>query len=108
MGRVVKWAVNQIVLVAKLRSNFQNQIAIAKNCDFPILDLKITQNLNFAMNEFDDNYFNGSQLKNPGISGAIFTLSLNILILNSQSVEGARDVRVFLIDSRYAINDYKK
>ena len=38
----------------------------------------------------------GSQLKNPDISGAIFTfcLSLSIIILNSQCVEGARDVRV--------------
>ena len=38
---------------------------------------------------------NGSQLKNPDISGAIFTLSLSIQILNSQCIEGARDrVRV--------------
>ena len=36
---------------------------------------------------------NGSQLKNPDTSGAIFTLSLSI-ILNSQCVEGARDIRV--------------
>ena len=33
---------------------------------------------------------NGSQLSNPDISGAIFTLSLSIPILNSQRVEGAR------------------
>ena len=39
--------------------------------------------------------FNGSQLKNPDISGAIFTLSLSIRILNSQCVKGARDVKVF-------------
>ena len=31
--RVVEWAENQIVLAAKLRSNFQNQIAIARNCE---------------------------------------------------------------------------
>ena len=31
---------------------------------------------------------------NPDLSGAIFTLSLSILILNSQCVEGARNVRV--------------
>ena len=31
---------------------------------------------------------------NPAISGAIFTLSLSILLGNSQFVEGARDVRV--------------
>ena len=37
---------------------------------------------------------NGSQLKNPDISGAIFTLSLRKVKLNSQFVEGARDVRV--------------
>ena len=37
---------------------------------------------------------NESQLKNPEISGAIFTLSLSKRILNSQCVEGARDVRV--------------
>ena len=37
---------------------------------------------------------NGSQLMNPDISSAIFTLSLSILILNSQCVEGARYVRV--------------
>ena len=37
--------------------------------------------------------FNGSQLKNSDISGAIFTLNLSILILNSQCVEDARDVR---------------
>ena len=37
---------------------------------------------------------NGSQLKNPDTSGAILTLSLSILILNSQSVEGAKYVRV--------------
>ena len=36
---------------------------------------------------------NGSQLKNPDISGGIVTLSLSILIWNSQCVEGARDVR---------------
>ena len=40
---------------------------------------------------------NGSQLKNLDISGTIFTLSLSILILNSQCVEGARDVRVLLL-----------
>ena len=38
---------------------------------------------------------NGSQLKTPDISGAILTLSLSIRILNSQCVEGARDVRFF-------------
>ena len=32
---------------------------------------------------------NGSVLKNPEISGAIFKLNLSILILNSQCVEGA-------------------
>ena len=37
---------------------------------------------------------NGSQLKNPDISGATTTLSLSILILNYQCVEGARDFRV--------------
>ena len=40
---------------------------------------------------------NESQLKNPDLSGAIFTLSLSILILNSQCVEGARDVRVIKV-----------
>jgi len=35
----------------------------------------------------------GVNLK-PDISGAIFTLSLSILILNSQCIESARDVRV--------------
>ena len=40
---------------------------------------------------------NGSQLKNLDISGFIFKLSLIILILNSQCVEGARDVRVLLL-----------
>ena len=38
--------------------------------------------------------YNGSVLKNPEISGAIFTLNLSILILNSQCVKGARDFRV--------------
>ena len=37
---------------------------------------------------------NGSQLKNPDTSSAIFTLSFSILILNSQCVEGAKYVRV--------------
>ena len=37
---------------------------------------------------------NGSQFKNTDISGAIFTLSLSILILNSRCVDGARDVKV--------------
>ena len=43
-----------------------------------------------------DTVSNGNPLKNPHISGAITTLSLTILILNlnSQRVEGARDVRV--------------
>ena len=36
---------------------------------------------------------NGSQLKNLDISGAIFTLSLSIIILNSQCVVGVIDVR---------------
>ena len=35
-----------------------------------------------------------AQLKSPDISSATFTLSLSILILNSQCIEGARDVRV--------------
>ena len=35
-----------------------------------------------------------AQLMNPDISSAIFTLSLSILILNSQCVEDARYVRV--------------
>ena len=42
---------------------------------------------------------NGSQLMNPDISGVIFTLSLSILILNSQCVEGARDVKVLKLTS---------
>ena len=33
VARVVKWAENQSVLVAKLRFHFQNQIAIAKSCN---------------------------------------------------------------------------
>ena len=37
---------------------------------------------------------NRSQLKNPDISGVTTTLSVSILILNFQCVEGARDVRV--------------
>ena len=44
---------------------------------------------------FEQKVLKRSQLKNPGNSGAIFTLNLSILILNSQCVEGARDVRVF-------------
>ena len=51
---------------------------------------------------------NGSQLKNPDITGTIFTLSLSIRILNSQCVEGARDVRVFLIDSRYKLTEFQE
>ena len=38
--------------------------------------------------------YNGSQLKNPDISGAIFVWSLSIRMLNSQCVENAIDVRV--------------
>ena len=38
--------------------------------------------------------YNEGQLKNPDISGAIFSLNLSILILNAQCVEGARDVMV--------------
>ena len=38
---------------------------------------------------------NGSQLKNPDISGAIFTLSLSILILISPGVEGATEMSGF-------------
>ena len=38
--------------------------------------------------------YNGSQLKNPDISGVIFTLSLSTQILNSRCVDGARDVTV--------------
>ena len=37
---------------------------------------------------------NGSQLMNPDISSAIFTLSLSILILKSLCLEGAKYVRV--------------
>ena len=37
---------------------------------------------------------NGIQLKNPDISGAIFTLKLSILILYSHCVDGAKYVRV--------------
>ena len=40
---------------------------------------------------------NGSQLKNPDVSAAFFILSLNILILNSQYVEGAKYVRFLLL-----------
>ena len=39
-------------------------------------------------------YFNESQLKNPDISGAIFTLSLGMPILNFKCVGGARYVTV--------------
>ena len=38
---------------------------------------------------------NESQLNNPDISGAIFTLSLIIVKRNTQFLEGARDVRGF-------------
>ena len=41
--------------------------------------------------EFFDN---GSKFKNSAISGAIYILSLNVLKLNYQCVEGARDVRI--------------
>jgi len=42
-GRVVKWAENQIVLVAKSQLR-----KVAKNCEFPILNLKITQKPEFS------------------------------------------------------------
>ena len=51
-------------------------------------ELRIHRNFPCLLN------INGSVLKNPEISGAIFTLNLSILILNSQCVEGARDFRV--------------
>ena len=56
----------------------------------------LTQKMEFIMDEKDHQIkvSNGNQLKNPDIAGAIFTLSLSIRILNSQCVEGARDVRV--------------
>ena len=38
-GRVVKWPENQIVIAKKTQLR-----KVAKNCDFLILDLKITQN----------------------------------------------------------------
>ena len=50
---------------------------------------------------------NRIQLKNPDISGAILILSLSILKLNSQCVEGARDVRILLIDPDYFV-EYMK
>ena len=50
---------------------------------------------NLLFLHFEKNlWYSGSQLKNPDISGAIFTWSLSILILNSKFIEGARDVRV--------------
>ena len=63
--RVVKWAENQIVLfaklrtsfqiqivlVAKLRSHFQNQIAIAKSCEIAIA--KSCEKLRFSHFELD-------------------------------------------------------
>jgi len=49
---------------------------------------------------------NGSQLKNPEISGAIFTLSLSILILNSMCRE-RQICQGSLIDHDYIINEIK-
>ena len=77
-NRVVKWAENQIALVARLRtpfqiqivlvvkllSHYQNQIAIAKNCEklrkiviFSFWTWKSLKNLNFAISGFDENYY---------------------------------------------------
>ena len=50
--------------------------------------------LKWACDRHHENLYNGSVLKNPEISGAIFTLNFSILILNSQCVEGARNFRV--------------
>ena len=44
---------------------------------------------------------NRIQLKNPDISGDIFTLRLTILISNSQCVEGARRFQGSLIEPDY-------
>ena len=54
------------------------------------IGIKLTESLLKS----DSRNGNGSQFKDADISGAIFKLSLSILILNSQCVEGARDVRV--------------
>ena len=53
-----------------------------------------------AFDSFDSFYLprkfrnNGNQLKNPSMSGVIFTLSLRILIVHSQCEEGAREAGV--------------
>ena len=54
----------------------------------------VSENHNEWILGFLSIHSNGSLLKNPEISGAIFTLNLSILILNSQCEEGARDFRV--------------
>ena len=54
----------------------------------------LTSDSDHAVNPSFKYSVNGSQLKKSDISGAIFTLNLSILMLNSQCAEGARDVRV--------------
>ena len=43
---------------------------------------------------------NRGQLKDPDISGALDTLRIQYYYSQTQCEDGARDVRVFLIDSR--------
>ena len=50
------------------------------------------------------NYYvtnNGGQIKNRDISGALYTLRIQYLCTQTECEDGARDVRVFLIDSCY-------
>ena len=55
----------------------------------------------YTKNTFENN---GSQWKNPDIPGAIFTLSLSTLILNSQCVEGTKYVRVLKLTPIIIVN----
>ena len=58
--------------------------------DWQLIEMKIDRSITGSrQNKLHHQILNNeSQLKNSDISGAIFTLSLSILILNSQCEEG--------------------
>ena len=68
---------------------------IVLKLNLPIKEKITTMITRVKFRIFTNSPYNGSQLKNLDISGAIFTLSLSLLILNFQCVEGVRDVIVF-------------
>ena len=69
-------------------------VSNAFGIEYFFISLRNIDSLSFKVMKNNKFYFNGSPLKNPDISGALYTLRIQYSYTQTQCEDGARDARV--------------